>query len=186
MGQGRARASRGKPRASLGPSLGTATSVEKEEWAMRERPPGGSGGGGDPEQGRISPEPPSGRVCAASCRQGAPRSALPTPGLGAAESSWGKGGRGACDPAKPGPHQKARSDQRWWRPQLGPTGGQGLGQRVGAPGGGREIDRDWGGEGWMPGVAPGRQSLDIYQLGSSGTPIARSRWPGNLMFKSIP
>ena len=24
--------------------------------------------------------------------------------LGAAESSWGKGGRGACDPRKPGPH----------------------------------------------------------------------------------
>lgn len=57
---------------------------------------------------------------------------------------------------------------------------------MGAPGGGLEIDRDWGGEGWMPGVAPSRQSLDIYQLGSSGTPIARSRWPGNLMFKSIP
>lgn len=57
---------------------------------------------------------------------------------------------------------------------------------MGAPGGGLEIDRDWGGEGWMPSVAPSRQSLDIYQLGSSGTPIARSHWPGNLMFKSIP
>lgn len=35
--------------------------------------------GWDREHGRISPEPPGGRVCAASCRQGAPRSALPTP-----------------------------------------------------------------------------------------------------------
>ena len=48
-------ASRGKPRASLGPSLGTATSVETEESARRARAPGGSGGGEDPEHGRMGP-----------------------------------------------------------------------------------------------------------------------------------
>ena len=93
-------ASRGKPRASLGPSLGTATSVETEESARQARAPGGSGGGEDPEHGRmgpgdgrISPEPPGGRVCAASCRQGAPRSALPTPARRSGEQ-LGKGWAG--------------------------------------------------------------------------------------------
>lgn len=112
--------------------------------------PGGRAAEGTGSSEGISPEPPGRRVRAASCRQGAPRSARPTPGLRSGESTWGMRGRGACDPTKPGPHQKTHSEERWWCPQLGPTGGRGLGHRVGGPGGGLEIDRDWdvaGGEG---------------------------------------
>lgn len=153
-----------------------------EEWDRRARAPGWSGGGGDREVGGISPEPPGRPARAASCRQGAPRSARPTPGLRAGQNSCGKGGRGACDPTKPGPHQKTHSDERWWRPQLGPTGGRGLGQRVGGLEGGLEIDRDWGVEGgerggcraWLPG---GNRRI-FTDWGARGLPSQGAAGPG--------
>lgn len=79
-------------------------------------------------------------------------------------------------------HQKTHSDERWWRPQLGPTGGRGLGQRVGGLGGGLEIDRDWGVEGgerggcraWLPG---GNHRI-FTDWGARGLPSQGAAGPG--------